>query len=87
MQPRRLTLAALALLAGCAGAYDPPMAGDHKAARYQADLLKCQKQADARARQISGATPQSAIRAVFASDAPEHQDVAACMQSRGYKPG
>ena len=85
MSPR-LFLALPLLLAGCAG-YDPPMAGDHAAPRYQADLLKCRKQADVKARQVSGASPQSAIRAVFASDAPEHRDVAACMQSRGYKPG
>ncbi len=79
----RSTVALALLLAACAS-YDPPFAGDHGAARYRTDLQRCQKQASAKATRAANATPQSSIRALFASDAPERQDMVACMQSRGY---
>ncbi len=82
---RRCVAVALLCLAGCA-AYDPPMAGDHATFRYQTDLERCRKQADATAARAANATPTSAIRAVFASDEPKRQQIRSCMQSRGYKP-
>lgn len=75
----------LLLLAGCA-AYDPPMVGDHTTLRYRQDLDRCRKQASAAATRAANATPQSAIRAVFASDQPARQQMIECMQSRGYRP-
>ncbi len=80
----RTSLAFVLLLAGCAAKYDPPLAGDHAAARYQGDLAKCQKQATTKATKTANATPQSSVRAVFASDEPMRQDVTSCMQGRGY---
>jgi hypothetical protein len=71
-------------LAGCASSYDPPMQGDHTATRYQTDLQRCQKQATATATRAANATPQSALRAIFASDEPERADMRSCMESRGY---
>ena len=80
---RRCVAAALLLVAGCA-AYDPPMAGDHAATRYQLDLQRCRRQAATAAARIANATPQSAIRSAFSSDEPERADIRNCMQSRGY---
>ena len=71
------------LLAGCAS-FDPPVGGDHKSAKYQADFAKCHAQAEKHASQIANATPSSAINALFASDKPEHEDEANCMVGRGY---
>ena len=84
--PRQCLAAALLCLAGCASSYDPPLAGDHSAVRYQLDLQRCQKQAGIAASRAANATPQSAVRAVFASDEPERQQIRSCMQSRGYHP-
>ncbi len=81
---RRYAAATLMLLAGCASSYDPPMQGDHKAIRYQTDLQRCQKQASAIASRTANATPQSAVRAIFASDEPERANLRSCMESRGY---
>lgn len=80
---RRYAALALLLLAGCAS-YDPPMAGDHTTQRYQADLQRCQKQTSASAARVANASPQSAIRAMFASDEPQREQVRTCLQSRGY---
>ncbi len=71
------------LLAGCAG-FDPPVGGNHQSAKYQADLGKCHAQAEKRASQIANATPSSAVRALFTSDQPEHEDETTCMVARGY---
>ena len=71
------------LLTGCAG-YDPPVAADHASLRYGTELTRCQKQAAAGASKLAGATPQTAIRALFASNEPERQDVRACMNGKGY---
>ena len=71
------------LLAGCA-AYDPPLAGDHAAPRYQADLKRCHKDVDSALTRKANATPTSAFAAAFASDKPEHDQVLACMAARGY---
>ncbi len=81
---QNLTAVILLGLAGCASSYDPPVAGDHAALRYQTDLQRCQKQASAAATRIANATPQSAVRALFTSDAPERKQIQDCMQSRGY---
>ena len=81
---RPLVTAALLLLSACA-AYDPPVTGDHTAFRYQTDLQRCRKQADAAAARTANATPSSAVRAVFTSDEPERQQIRSCMQSRGYQ--
>ena len=83
MPPARPAIALLALLAGCAG-FDPPMAGDHGTVRYHNDLERCRKQADAKATRVANATPQSQVRAWFASDDPERQEVTDCMKARGY---
>ena len=76
-------MALCAVLAGCS-AYDPPLAGDHDTVRYQTDIRRCRKNADATATRKANATPQSAAMAVFASGEPERQDVIACMKARGY---
>ena len=81
----RRSLCAVLLLAGCAS-YDPPVAADRGSARYQADLARCHRQAEKRADQVANASPSSAVKALFTSDAPEHQDETRCMVSRGYKP-
>jgi hypothetical protein len=78
------TIFALGLLAGCAS-YDPPMTGDHSTVKYQTDLQRCRKEASGIATRAANATPQSAIKALFASDDPERKTVQTCMQSRGYK--
>ena len=80
---RLSVLVALLLLGGCA-AYDPPMAGDHTAMRYQADLQRCRKQASADAARVANATPQSAIRALFTSNEPQREQVRTCMVARGH---
>ncbi len=80
---RAITLSAGLLLTGCA-AYDPPVVTDHASPKYQAALARCQKQAATAASKISGATPQSAIKALFSSDEPERQDVRTCMKGKGY---
>ena len=82
---RRCFVAAVLCLAGCA-AYDPPMAGDHTTFRYQTDLQRCRKQAEAAAARTANATPTSSIHAIFASNEPERQQIRSCMQSRGYQP-
>ncbi len=74
------------LLAGCAS-YDPPMLGDHTTAKYQTDLQRCRKMAEDKAARAANATPQAAIRSMFASDAAEREDLTNCMKSRGYKLG
>jgi hypothetical protein len=74
------------LLAGCAS-YDPPMLGDHTTAKYQTDLQRCRKVAEGKADRAANATPQAAIRSMFASDEPEREDLTSCMRSRGYKLG
>ncbi len=71
------------LLAGCA-AYDPPLAGDHAAAGYRSDLKRCRKDVDAEVSRKANASPSSAVAAMFASDKPEHDQVLACMEARGY---
>ena len=81
----RLFAATAVLLAGCA-AYDPPLAGDHAVPRYQTDLQRCRKDAQARADRKANATPGSAFNAIFTSDEPVRQDIRTCMQARGYKP-
>ena len=79
----RVCLVLSLLLAGCAS-FDPPVGGNHTAAKYQADLAKCHAQAEKRASQIANATPSSAVKALFASDQPEHDDETSCMVARGY---
>ena len=79
----KLFILAAPLLASCAS-YDPPVAADHHSVKYQADLAKCHAQAAKRANQQANATPSSAIRALFASDRPEHDDETTCMIGRGY---
>jgi hypothetical protein len=82
---RSVAAAVLVLLAGCASPYDPPLAGDHAAVRYQTDLQRCNKQAQTAADRVANATPTSAVSAVFASDQPRRAAVQACMVSRGYR--
>ena len=82
---QRLLIAFVVLLAGCA-AYDPPVVGDRDAPKFQADLVRCRKQASTAASKKANATPQSAIAAVFASGDQQRKDLVACMQSRGYPP-
>ncbi len=88
MQAVRIALAATvagaSLLAGCGGAYDPPLAGAHDTVRYQTDIRRCRKQADATATRRQNATPQSAVAAIFESGEAERQDVVTCMKGRGY---
>ena len=81
---RAAVLLLLAILPAACANYDPPMAGDHTAPRYQADAARCRKQASAAAARTANATPQSALRAAFASDEPQREAVRSCMQSRGY---
>ncbi len=81
---RLVAAAALLCLSACAS-YDPPMAGDHAAFRYQTDLDRCRKQADTAALRSANATPTSAIRALFSSSEPQRQQIRSCMQSRGYQ--
>ena len=71
------------LLTGCV-AYDPPLAGDHAAPRYRADLLRCHKDVDSALTRKANASPTSAFAAAFASDKPEHDQMLACMAARGY---
>ena len=83
MAASRIVLAAALLLAGCSG-YDPPMAGAHDTVRYQTDLRRCRKEADAKATRLANRTPETAAVALFSSDEPERQDVLACMKTHGY---
>jgi hypothetical protein len=75
----------LILLAGCA-AYDPPVTGDRASTKFQADLVRCRKQASTAASRRANATPQSAAMAVFDAGDRQRQDLTTCMQGRGYAP-
>jgi hypothetical protein len=80
----RSLFALLILLAGCASAYDPPVTGDRSSTKFQADLVRCRKQASTAASRRANATPQSAVKAMFDSGDQERQDLTTCMQGRGY---
>ncbi len=80
----RLSIALVILLAGCAAHYDPPVVGDRDNPKFQADLVRCRKQASTAASKKANATPQSAVAAVFDSGDQERKDLVACMQSRGH---
>ena len=80
----RLCLAVLIALTGCAAPYDPPVAGDRASAKYQAEILRCRKAADAAATKKANATPQTAVASLFQSPDQEHQDVTLCMQQHGF---
>ena len=82
--PCRAAAVALFCLAACAS-YDPPVTGDHTTFRYQTDLQRCRKQADAVAARAANATPTSAVSALFASGDPTREQILGCMKSRGYQ--
>ena len=79
----RLSIAVLVLLAGC-GSYDPPVTGDRDNSKFQADLIRCRKQASTAASRKANATPQSLAASFFDSGDQERKDVKTCMQGRGY---
>ena len=80
----RLCVAVLILLAGCAGPYDPPVAGDRASVKYKSDITRCRKDARTAASRKANATPQSSLESMFDSGDAERQDVVKCMQGRGY---
>lgn len=83
---RAAALGGLLLVAGgCA--YDPPMAGDHRSAKYQADLAACQEIAAKTAHHA--VISRGYLFATYPISLPIKTRVATreCLEGRGYKLG
>jgi len=74
---------ALLLVAGCA--YDPPMAGNHQASKYQADLAECQEIAAKSAHHA--VISRGYLFVTYPISLPIKRRIATreCMEGRGYK--
>jgi hypothetical protein len=75
---------ALTLLAGC-GDYDPPVAADHDAAHYQADLAACQTSGDAAADRLAKATFPMFVSYPISLPFEQRVQISRCMAAKGYK--
>jgi len=84
----RRAVSALALLAGglagC-GDYDPPVAADHDAPGYQADLAACQTSGDAAADRLAKATFPMFVSYPFSLPYEQRVLISRCMAAKGYK--
>ena len=78
-------LAGLVLVqGGCSAPYDPPVQGDHAAARYKADLGKCRSDSAEQVRIKNADTPATWIKSAFTGSSEVRAAIRACMKAKGY---
>ena len=77
-----LILSAL-LLSGC-GSYDPPIQGDHNAAKYKSDLEACQTSAHHAVYLQNAGDPGTWIISPITGPPKVRAGIRSCMQKKGY---
>jgi hypothetical protein len=71
-------------LSGCGTSYDPPIAGDHTAAKYQTDLGKCQTTSAETVRRQNADTPWTWMKSPFTGPPEVRAAIRTCMAHDGY---
>ncbi len=85
MLPRAVILLPALLLGvnGCAP-YDPPVQGDHAAAKYQTDLAACRKEVGHAVYLKNASTPQTWIISPIIGPPKVRKGIRTCMVGKGY---
>jgi len=81
---RPLLLPLILLISGCSSPYDPPVQGDHTAAKYKTDLEACRTSSSHAVYLKNAAFPGTWIISPITGPPEVRAGIRTCMRGKGY---